>query len=92
MYIKKTLVKVLNAIIITIIFFLFILDIFTIYFLQSRISILDINQFINPSLGNFLGMIISIVFLICVICIAIFFLVQSKHYKKNKRLLLSLYL
>lgn len=37
-------------------------------------------------------MIISIVFVLCALFIAVFFLVQSKHYKKNKRLLLSIYL
>ena len=55
--IKKTFIKIINNIILSVIFLLFVLDIFTIYFFQSRISILDMHQFINPSLWDFSWMI-----------------------------------
>ena len=51
--VKKTFIKIINNIIISGIFLLFVLDTFTMYFFQSRISLLDMSQFVNPSLGNF---------------------------------------
>jgi hypothetical protein len=51
--VKKMIIKIINNIIISGLFLLFVLDVFTMYFFQSRISILDMNQFINPSLGDF---------------------------------------
>ena len=52
-WIKKTFVKIINIIIMSVIFFLFLLDIITIYVFQSRLSLFDLQQFITPSLGNF---------------------------------------
>lgn len=89
--VKKLPIKIINNIIISAIFLLFVLDIFTMYFFQSRISLLDMNQFINPSLGDFSWMIISIIIVLSIISIVTFFIVQSRHFKKNKRILLALY-
>ncbi|MFA7298653.1 MAG: glycerophosphodiester phosphodiesterase family protein [Candidatus Absconditabacterales bacterium] len=89
--IKKTFIKIINNIIVSGIFLLFVLDIFTMYFFQSRISILDMSQFIDPSLGSFSGMIFSIIMVVCIIGILTFFIVQSLRFKKNQKILLSLY-
>ena len=50
---KKLVIKIINNIIISIIFLLFVLDIFTMYFFQSRLSILDMNQFLGSGLHIF---------------------------------------
>lgn len=89
--VKKTPIKIINNIIISGIFLLFVLDIFTMYFFQSRISILDMNQFINPSLGDFSWMIFSIILVLSIVSIVTFFIVQSGSFKRNKRILLALY-
>lgn len=89
--VKKTPIKIINNIIISAIFLLFVLDIFTMYFFQSRISILDMNQFINPSLGNFSWMIFSVLFVLSAVTVFTFFFVQSRYFKKNKKMLLAVY-
>jgi hypothetical protein len=65
--VKKKLVKIINTLLISGIFLLFVVDTFTMYFFQSRISVLDMNQSINPSLGDFSGMLISIVVVVCIL-------------------------
>lgn len=88
---KKTFIKIINNIIMSGIFFLFALDIFTMYFFQSRISIFDMSQFINPSLGSFSWMMISIIIVLCMLVIVTFFIVQGRRFKKSKKILLSVY-
>lgn len=89
--IKKTLFKIINNIIILGIFLLFVLDIFTMYFFQSRISILDIKQFINPSLGDFSWLMVSIIVVLCIISIVSFLIVQRPKFKKRQNFLLGIY-
>lgn len=89
--IKKNSIKIINNSIISILFLLFVLDSFTMYFFQSRISILDMNQFINPSLGDFSWMIISIIGVLLILSISTFFIVQTKRFKKNQKTLLAVY-
>jgi len=50
------------------------------------------QQFINPSLGDFSWMIISLLIILCVLGIVSFFVVQSKKFKKNQKLLFAIYL
>jgi hypothetical protein len=54
-FIKKKLFKIINNTFLLIILILFILDMFTSYYFQSRVSILDIPQFLSPSEGSFGG-------------------------------------
>lgn len=89
--IKKTVIKIITNIIISGIFLLFVLDIFTMYFFQSRISILDMSQFINPSLWDFLWMIVSIVIVVSILSIITFFVVQNNRFKKNNKMYLAVY-
>ncbi len=89
--IKKTAIKIINIIIISGIFLLFVLDIVTMYFFQSRLSILDMNQFIGSSLGDFSWMIVSVSAIVCILWIIAFFVVQSGKFRKNKRVLLAIY-
>ena len=89
--IKKTFIKIINNTIICILFLLFVLDSFTMYFFQSRISLLDMNQFINPSLGDFSWMIISVILLLWIFSVITFFVVQTKRFKKNQKALLAIY-
>lgn len=44
--IKNKIIKTINIVIIACIFLLFVIDVFTMGFMQSRLSILDLNQFI----------------------------------------------
>lgn len=89
--IKKNFFKLINNIIISGIFLLFVLDIFTMYFFQSRISILDIKQFVNPSLGDFSWLVVSIIVVLCILWIISFFIVQKPKFKKQQNLLLVIY-
>ena len=89
--IKKTLIKIIINIIISGLFLLFVLDVFTMYFFQSRISILDMSQFINPSLWDFSWMIISIIAVLSVLSIITFFIVQNQRFKKNNKIFLAIY-
>ena len=87
--VKKTFIKIINNIIISGILLLFVLDTFTMYFFQSRISLWDMSQFINPSLGDFSWMIISIIVVLCVLWIITFFIVQSRVFKRNNKIFLA---
>ncbi len=89
--VKKFTFKLINNIIISWIFLLFVLDIFTMYFFQSRISILDMGQFINSSLGSFSWMIVSIVVVICIIAIITFLVVQSTKFKRHQKIVGGIY-
>ncbi len=89
--VKNILLKLLNNIIICWIFLLFVLDIFTMYFFHSRISLFDIKQFVTPSLEDFFWLVISSIVVLCILIILTFFIVQSKNFKKNQRLLLGIY-
>lgn len=89
--IKKTLFKLVNNILISWIFLLFVLDIFTMYFFQSRISILDIKQFVTPSLGNFSWLFVGIIIIVCIISIVVFLIVQRPRFKKRQKSLLAIY-
>ena len=89
--IKRTSIKIINNIIISVLFLLFVLDTFTMYFFQSRISILDMNQFINPSLWDFSWMIISILVVLCIVGIITFFVVQNNKFKNNNKIFLAIY-
>lgn len=91
MFFKKTWIKIINNILISIIFLLFVFDTFTIYFLQSRVSILDMNQFINPSLWNFSWLIVSIISILGIIGIITFVFVQGGKFKKTKKMILAAY-
>lgn len=89
---KKRCIKILNNIIISGIFLLFVLDIFTMYFFQSKLSILDMNQFINSSLASFSWIIVFVVIILCILSIISFLIAQSKIFKKSQKFILSLYL
>lgn len=91
MFFKNIRIKIINNIIISVVFLLFIFDTFTIYFLQSRVSLLDMNQFINPSLWNFSWLIISIISILGIIGMVTFILVQWGRFKKTKKKILAGY-
>ena len=86
-FLKKKIWRIINNMILFWIFFLFVLDIFTMYFFQSRLSILDLSQFIEPSLWQFSWWIIGWISLFCVAGIGAFLFIQSKTFKKNQKLL-----
>jgi hypothetical protein len=64
-FIKKRAVKFFNNILLLLVLLLFIIDMFTFYLFQSRVSILDIPQFISPSVWSFGAISISILSLFC---------------------------
>ena len=77
--------RIINNIIITIILSLFIIDIFTIYFFQSRLSVNEIRQFIiNWSSGNssYIQIIIIRVFIILFFWTILFYNIQKIKLKK----------
>lgn len=91
MLFKKTRIKIINNSILSAIFLVFVLDIFTMYFFQSRISIIDMGQFIDPSLGNFAWMIISIIVVLWVLSSIAFLFVQSQNFQKNQKTFFAFY-
>lgn len=88
-FLKKRIRRIINNIILFCIFFLFVLDIFTMYIFQSRLSIFDLPQFIQPSIGNFSGLIIGVISAFCIAGLGAFLFIQSKTFKKNQRLFFS---
>lgn len=89
--IKKIFVKIINIIIISVIFFLFLLDVITIYVFQSRLSLFNLQQFITPSLGNFSWIILILIIIISILGIISFFIVQHPQFKKKQKSLLAIY-
>ena len=89
--IKNIIFKIINNIIISGIFLLFVLDIFTMYFFQSRISLLDIKQFLAPSLNDFFWLVITSIFMLCILGMIAFFVVQSAKFKKRQKIILWSY-
>ncbi len=88
---KKLVIKIINNIIISIIFLLFVLDIFTMYFFQSRLSILDMNQFLGSGLQIFSWMVVNGIIGLCIVVLIVFFFVQGQRFKKNKNSFLLIY-
>jgi hypothetical protein len=88
-FLKKKIWRIINNIILAAVFLLFVLDIFTMYFFQSRLSILDLLQFMEPSVWQFSSWMIGGFVLFFVVGILVFLFVQSKTFKKNQRLFLS---
>ncbi len=89
--IKIKIIRLINNIIAAFIFTLFLIDTFTIYFAQSRLSILDINQFIAPWISNFLWIIGNLVTIVLIISLIIFIILNiKKTYKLNYKSLLTI--
>lgn len=89
--IKNLIFKLINNIVIWWFFLLFVLDTFTMYFFQSRISLLDIQQFITPSLWDFSWLIISGALLLFILLIISFVIVQRHYFKKRQYILFAIY-
>ena len=89
--IKIKIIRLINNIIAAFIFTLFLIDTFTIYFAQSRLSISDINQFIAPWISNFLWIIGNLVTIVLTIWLIIFIIFNiKKAYKLNYKILLTI--
>jgi len=89
-FIKRRSFKIINNILLFLVLLLFIIDMFTFYYFQSRLSILDITQFISPSETSFGTIALSILALLCIWGIGAFLLLQQKRFRKNQRLFLAI--
>ena len=90
-YIKNRIVKIFNNLICLTIFAIFCADIFTIYFLQSRVSIFQAFQYVNNWWNWFTTIVIYILAIIILIRIISLFI--TKNLKKNttRNILLSIF-
>lgn len=90
-YIKNRIVKIFNNLICLTIFAIFCADIFTIYFLQSRVSIFQAFQYVSNWWNWFTTIAISILTIIILIRIISLFI--TKNLKKNttRNILLSIF-
>ena len=92
-YIKNRIVKIFNNIICLAIFAIFCVDIFTIYFLQSRVSIFQAFQYVSNWSNWFTTPVIFIVLII--ISLRIISLILTKNFQKNhkitRQILLSIF-
>lgn len=93
-YIKNRIVKIFNNLICLTIFAIFCIDIFTIYFLQSRVSIFQAFQYVNNWSNGFGAPVIYI--LLIIITLRIISLILTKNFqnkfKTTKCILLTIFL
>lgn len=92
-YIKNRIVKIFNNIICLIIFIIFCIDIFTIYFLQSRVSIFQAFQYVNNWSNGFARPVIFTTLIILVIWTILMLLTKDikKGSKTTKYILFSIF-
>lgn len=73
------------------IFLLFIVDIFTIFFFKSRVSVFDTVQFMDSSAQMFSSIIPIVILALVSLLVIFFFFVQSKFFQKYQKLFVSIY-
>lgn len=88
---KKNIFKIINNTFLFLVFVLFVLDVFTMYFFQSRISILDMGQFLHPSFAGFSSVYISIFIGFVCLSIVCFLFIQSNFFKKYQKIFFVVY-
>ena len=93
-FIKNRSIRILNNIISFIIFIIFCIDIFTIYFLQNRVSILEAFQYINNGWNWFTNIVLVIIIMIIIVWTILLLLTTKikKNSKITKNILLSILL
>ena len=83
-YIKNRIVKIFNNIICLIIFIIFCIDIFTIYFLQSRVAIFQAFQYVSNWSNGFATPVIFIV--LTIISLRIISLILTRNFQNNSKM------
>ena len=90
-FIKNRTFKIINNILQLIILLVFIADMFTFFYFQMRVSVLDISQFIEPSSVMSFGLIAGgILLAFSVLGTGAFLVIQHKTFRKNQRLFLAI--
>ena len=83
-YIKNRIIKIFNNIICLVIFAIFCIDIFTIYFLQSRVSIFQAFQYVNNWSNGFETPVIFI--LLTIISLRIISTILTRNFQNNSKI------
>lgn len=85
LFIRNKIIRSINILVIWAICFFFALDIFTMGSMQSRVSLIDLNQFVWSSISNFMYMVVGGIAALFVLWGIAFWIAQRKRFLRTQK-------